>query len=60
MEKLKTKDKILNAESRESSPSEKAWSPTASYFPKMQFGLTKPILSLQKLCFCYGMLHAMT
>lgn len=41
MEKLETKDKILNAESRESSSSEKAWSPTASYFPNDAIWLNK-------------------
>lgn len=41
MEKLVTKDRILSAESRTSRPSEKAWSPAASYFPSDAIWLNK-------------------
>lgn len=41
MDKLETKDKIVSAESRKPSPSEKAWSPTASYFPNDAIWLDK-------------------
>lgn len=41
MEKLETRDKILNAESRKSSLPGKPWSPTASYFPNDAIWLNK-------------------